>query len=46
MPVRKDDEVTIVRGIHIFDLLGPHKGSKGKITVVYRKKWIINIEKL
>jgi len=38
LPVRKDDEVAVVRG--------PHKGSKGKITCVYRKKWIIQIEKL
>lgn len=33
LPVRKDDEVTIVRGTH--------KGTKGKITSVYRKRWTI-----
>ena len=38
MPVRKDDEVIV--------LAGTHKGNKGKVTTVYRKKWIIHVEKL
>lgn len=38
MPVRRDDEVTIVRG--------NSKDSKGKVTQVYRKRWCIYIEKL
>ena len=33
LPIRKDDEVTIVRG--------SHKGTKGKVTCVYRKRWSI-----
>ncbi|EDQ88768.1 uncharacterized protein MONBRDRAFT_37367 [Monosiga brevicollis MX1] len=35
VPVRKDDEVKIVRGAN--------KGQTGKIVDVYRKKWIIHI---
>ena len=38
MPVRKDDEVTVIKG--------NFKGNKGKITRVFRKKWSIYIEKL
>ncbi|EAR95274.2 60S ribosomal protein L26 (macronuclear) [Tetrahymena thermophila SB210] len=38
MPVRKDDEVLIVRG--------KFKGNKGKVTQVYRKKWAIHVEKI
>jgi len=38
VPIRKDDEVQVVRGTH--------KGRDGKVTQVYRKKWIIHIEKL
>jgi len=38
MPVRKDDEVQVVRG--------NHKGREGKIIQVYRRKWVIHIEKL
>ena len=38
MPVRKDDEVII--------LTGNHKGSKGKVTSVYRKKWCLHVEKM
>ncbi|KAI8854529.1 60S ribosomal protein L26 [Chytridium lagenaria] len=38
MPVRKDDEVTIVRGTH--------KGRSGKIVEVYRRKWVIHIDKV
>jgi hypothetical protein len=38
LPVRKDDEVVVLRGTH--------KGHKGKIIQVFRKKWIIHIDKL
>jgi large subunit ribosomal protein L26e len=37
-PVRKDDEVVILRGTN--------KGTKGKIIQVFRKKWAIHIDKL
>lgn len=38
IPVRKDDEVLIVRG--------SHKGREGKVTQVYRKKWVIHVERV
>lgn len=38
IPVRRDDEVQIVRGTH--------KGREGKIVQVYRKKWVIHIERV
>ena len=38
LPVRKDDEVIIVRGTF--------KGREGKITQVYRKKWVIHVERV
>ena len=38
VPVRKDDEVQVVRG--------SHKGKEGKVIAVYRKKWVIHIEKV
>ena len=38
MPIRKDDEVIIVRGTY--------KGNKGKVTQVYRKKWAVHVEKI
>ena len=38
MPVRKDDEVTVVRGTY--------KGREGKVVTVYRKKWVIHIERI
>ena len=38
IPIRKDDEVQVVRG--------SFKGREGKVTTVYRKKWVINIERL
>ncbi|KAF7890822.1 hypothetical protein BTUL_0021g00380 [Botrytis tulipae] len=38
IPIRKDDEVTIVRG--------SNKGSEGKITSVYRLKYIVHIERV
>ncbi|EGR32478.1 hypothetical protein IMG5_081360 [Ichthyophthirius multifiliis] len=38
LPIRKDDEVIIVRG--------KFKGNKGKVTQVYRKKWAVHVEKV
>jgi len=38
LPVRKDDEVVIARG--------PLKGSKGKVTQVYRSRWCIYVDKM
>ncbi|KAK0723225.1 translation protein SH3-like domain-containing protein [Lasiosphaeria miniovina] len=38
MPVRKDDEVTIVRGLN--------KDKEGKVTSVYRLKYVIHIERV
>lgn len=38
VPVRKDDEVMVVRG--------SFKGREGKVIAVYRKKWVIHIERL
>merc|ERR1712167_78385 len=38
MPVRKDDEVTVVRG--------KFKSTTGKVSQVYRKRWCIYIEGL
>merc|ERR1712046_222545 len=36
MPIRKDDEVIVVRG--------SHRGREGKVIQVYRKKYVIHIE--
>jgi len=38
LPVRKDDEVRIVRG--------KYKGRDGKVTQVYRKKWVIHVDRV
>lgn len=38
MPIRKDDEVIIVRG--------SHKDKEGKVTSVYRLKYVIHIERV
>merc|ERR1719434_483358 len=38
LPIRRDDEVMIVRG-HYHD-------REGKVTQVYRKKWRIHIERV
>jgi len=38
IPVRKDDEVRIVRG--------KYKGREGKVLQVYRKKWIIHVDRV
>jgi large subunit ribosomal protein L26e len=38
MPVRKDDEVKVKRGMY--------KGREGKVTACYRLKWVIHIDKV
>ncbi|KAG0150020.1 hypothetical protein CROQUDRAFT_39089 [Cronartium quercuum f. sp. fusiforme G11] len=38
MPIRKDDEVTVVRGAF--------KGQEGKVLTVYRKKYVIHVDKI
>jgi large subunit ribosomal protein L26e len=38
LPIRKDDEVLIVRGTY--------KGREGKVISVYRSKYVIHIERL
>merc|ERR1711916_307520 len=39
MPIRKDDEVMIVRGTKKSE-------RSAKVTAVYRLKWVIHVEKL
>merc|ERR1711912_121551 len=38
MPIRNDDEVIVVRG--------SHRGREGKVIQVYRKKYVIHIERV
>merc|ERR1712057_117066 len=38
MPIRKDDEVLVVRG--------SHRGREGKVIQVFRKKYVIHIERV
>ncbi|KAH8816335.1 60S ribosomal protein L26 [Xylogone sp. PMI_703] len=38
IPIRKDDEVLVVRG--------SNKGREGKVTSVYRLKYIIHVERV
>merc|ERR1719253_635739 len=38
LPIRKDDEVQVVRGTF--------KNRDGKVTTVYRKKFVIHIERI
>ncbi|KAL2980416.1 hypothetical protein AAZX31_13G228100 [Glycine max] len=38
IPVRKEDEVQVMRGTY--------KGREGKVTQVYRRKWVIHIERI
>ncbi|CAH7688574.1 large subunit ribosomal protein L26e [Phakopsora pachyrhizi] len=38
MPIRKDDEVLVVRG--------SFKGREGKVLSVYRKKYVIHVDKV
>merc|ERR1712025_1355911 len=37
MPIRKDDEVMVVRG--------SKKNHEGRVTAVYRKKWVVHVER-
>ncbi|OAY67016.1 60S ribosomal protein L26-1 [Ananas comosus] len=38
MPVRKDDEVQVVRGTF--------KGREGKVVQVYRRRWVVHVERI
>lgn len=38
LPIRKDDEVMVVRGTY--------KGREGKVVQVYRRRWVIHIERV
>eukprot|EP00088_Acartia_fossae_P055249 TRINITY_DN64131_c0_g1_i1.p1 TRINITY_DN64131_c0_g1~~TRINITY_DN64131_c0_g1_i1.p1 ORF type:complete len:173 (-),score=10.59 TRINITY_DN64131_c0_g1_i1:137-655(-) len=38
LPVKKDDEVSIIRGTF--------KGREGKVVRCYRKKWVLHIERV
>eukprot|EP00271_Cylindrocystis_brebissonii_P001674 TRINITY_DN1195_c0_g1_i1.p1 TRINITY_DN1195_c0_g1~~TRINITY_DN1195_c0_g1_i1.p1 ORF type:complete len:150 (-),score=41.58 TRINITY_DN1195_c0_g1_i1:579-1028(-) len=38
VPIRKDDEVQVVRGTF--------KGREGKVVQVYRRKWVIHVERI
>lgn len=38
IPIRKDDEVIVVRGTF--------KGREGKVVSVYRKKFVVHIERV
>lgn len=38
LPIRKDDEVKVMRG--------QFKGYEGRVTQVYRRKWVIHIERV
>ena len=38
IPIRKDDEVRVIRG--------SNKGREGKVTSVYRLKYVIHIERV
>merc|ERR1711935_799725 len=38
LPIRKDDEVQVVRGTY--------KNRDGKVTTVYRKKYVIHVERI
>merc|ERR1719163_976705 len=38
LPIRRDDEVTVVRG--------SYHDREGKVTQVYRKKWCIHVERV
>jgi large subunit ribosomal protein L26e len=38
MPIRKDDEVLVVRGIY--------KAREGKVTTCFRKKMVVHVERI
>ena len=47
IPVRKDDEIVVMRGnLWITNKKGNHKGKKGKVISVYRKRWALHIDKI
>jgi ribosomal protein uL24 len=47
IPVRKGDTIKVMRGnFPSLILIGTQKGKEGKVNAVYRKKWVLHIEKL
>ncbi|KAH7682555.1 Ribosomal protein L26/L24 eukaryotic/archaeal protein [Dioscorea alata] len=38
VPIRKDDEIQVVRGTF--------KGREGKVVQVYRRRWVIHVERI
>ncbi len=38
LPIRKDDEVMVTRGTY--------KGRQGKVINVYRRRWVIHVERI
>jgi large subunit ribosomal protein L26e len=38
LPIRKDDEVIVTRGTY--------KGREGKVVQVYRRRWVIHVERI
>lgn len=38
LPIRKDDEVVVTRGTY--------KGREGKVVQVYRRRWVIHVERI
>ena len=38
LPIRKDDEVVVMSGAH--------HDTEGKVVQVYRKKWVIHLDRL
>lgn len=38
MPIRKDDEVMVVRGVH--------KSREGKVVACFRKKMVVHVERI
>jgi large subunit ribosomal protein L26e len=38
MPIRKDDEVMVTRGMY--------KSREGKVLTVYRKKYVVHVERI
>ena len=41
MPIRKDDEVMVVRGSS-----ADYKNREGKVVTVYRRKFVVHIERI
>ena len=38
LPIRKDDEVNVIKG--------HHKGTTGSVKAVYRKKFVIHVDRV